>query len=282
MKFTSILMQAYPLCESKGRNWRVIISISLFVAIFMLVFQPFGLASLPDNFKVPVLGGYGLVSLLILILNLIVIESLFNEERWKVYKELIWTMWIILSIGLANYLYTISIFDVSIPPLRFLLQLELSTFAIGIFPVSILVILRYQRLNKTNTQSAAMLEEAISGRQDNYPPYPESDFVLKSENKKEQLNINPDSLNYIESKGNYVYIVYNEGGEIKRQMQRNTLNNVLNQLSAYKFIVKCHRSFIVNKNIICMVSGNAQGLKLELTNLDIIIPVSRSYIDAFR
>lgn len=283
MKKGHILVQPYPTCESKARNWRVIISISLFVALFMLVFQPFGLASLPEKYKVPVLVGYGLVSFCVLFLNLMVIERLFNEEKWKVYKELLWTMWIIFSIGVANFFYTTSMFQVNISPLRFLLQLELSTFAIGVFPVTILVVLRFQRLNKSNTRSANELCSALARQKEpDSSTYKGERVTLKSENGRESLSIDPLSLKYIESKGNYIYVVYSENNELRKQMLRNTLVTVVDQLSDYTYMVRCHRSYIVNKGEINKVNGNAQGLKLELQGLERKIPVSRSYINTFR
>ncbi len=279
----SILKQSYPICESRNRNWRVSILISLFVAVFMIVFQPFGLASIPDKYKLPVLGGYGLVSFLMLVINLQLIERIFKEERWKVYKELLWIMWIVASIGLANFIYTISVFNVSIAPLKFLVKLELSTFAIGIFPVSILVILRYQRLNRINSASASKINAGLTTTEiANKSNNNSTRCTIESQNIKESIDLIPESLRYIESKGNYVYIVYLEESELKKHIQRNTLSSVIKQLSAYSYLLQCHRSFLVNQNIIEKVSGNAQGLKLTLKGTEELVPVSRPFIGKFR
>lgn len=282
MKVLSILRQAYPVRESINRNWRVAILISLFVAVFMIIFQPFGLASISDKYKVAVLSGYGLVSFLVLVINLLLIERLFNEKLWKVYKELLWILWIVASIGLANYIYTISIFSIGVAPLKFFLRLELSTFAIGIFPVSIIVILRFQKLNRINSSMASKINKGIVSKTDNGLYKFKTTYTIKSTNPKENINLAPESILYIESKGNYVYIALLDDSGLKRHIQRNTLNSVIDQLSGFPDLIKCHRSFIINRNTIEQVSGNAQGLKLRLKGTEDNIPVSRPFIAKFR
>jgi DNA-binding LytR/AlgR family response regulator len=45
---------------------------------------------------------------------------------------------------------------------------------------------------------------------------------------------------------------------------------------------RCHRTYIVNTSKIADVSGNAQGLKLEIEKTEFKIPVSRSQIPEFK
>jgi DNA-binding LytR/AlgR family response regulator len=47
-------------------------------------------------------------------------------------------------------------------------------------------------------------------------------------------------------------------------------------------IKRCHRSYIINESKIVSVRGNAQGLKLSLSNVEEEVPVSRSYLYLFR
>ncbi|NTV41579.1 MAG: LytTR family transcriptional regulator, partial [Candidatus Moranbacteria bacterium] len=48
-------------------------------------------------------------------------------------------------------------------------------------------------------------------------------------------------------------------------------------LTEHKFIVKCHRSYIVNINYIDRFEGNVQGYKLYLDKIDFPIPVSKNF-----
>lgn len=70
-------------------------------------------------------------------------------------------------------------------------------------------------------------------------------------------------------------------GQFKKITERATIKNIEEATSGSP-VVKSHRSFLVNVNDIINISGNAQGLLLELSDCDRSIPVSRSYVDLFR
>ena len=66
--------------------------------------------------------------------------------------------------------------------------------------------------------------------------------------------------------------------KLKKVTHRVTLLSFEIQLKEVFSLVRCHRSYMVNLNKVKNISGNAQGLKLELINHSEIIPVSRKYI----
>lgn len=89
-------------------------------------------------------------------------------------------------------------------------------------------------------------------------------------------------IKYIEALQNYIKIGYlNDQNELKIQTERLTLKEVIGKTEGSP-ITKCHRSFLVNKEAIISISGNAQGLLLSLTDCDKTIPVSRSFVPQFR
>ena len=105
--------------------------------------------------------------------------------------------------------------------------------------------------------------------------------VVKPENEREQCQFKDDSLLFISSEGNYVNIVV-KNKKIERILIRNSLTNIEKQLRNYPLFCRCHRAYIVNLNKIKSATGNAQGLKLTLKDLDDSIPVARSYSKEFR
>ncbi len=248
----------------------------------MIIFQPFGLVNIPARYKIPVFAGYGLISFLVLVINLLVVRKKFNAENWKVFKELFWNLWIIFSIGFANFLFTTSLFEFHTSVIKSFINLELYTLAIGVFPVLIITLLRYQYLNTTNTLTAKKIGSSLPWLPE-LPASKTSGFVvtIKSESGKDNLEIDPHSLAYIESKGNYVYIIFSDEDSIQKKMVRATLSSVLSYFSDFSLIVQCHRSYIVNRNMVLQVNGNAQGLKLNLKNVNREIPVSRPFIKIF-
>lgn len=61
-----------------------------------------------------------------------------------------------------------------------------------------------------------------------------------------------------------------------------TLKEFEEQLKAFSFVFKVHRSYIVNLQAIESISGNAQGYVLCIKHFsEGSIPVSRSTIEAF-
>ena len=89
-------------------------------------------------------------------------------------------------------------------------------------------------------------------------------------------------IRYIEALQNYAKIGYiNTEGQLKEQVERSTLKGIIQQI-ADTSIVKCHRSFLVNRDHITQVTGNAQGLQLTLADCKKSVPVSRAFVSVFR
>lgn len=75
MNILLYLKQPFPKAENK---WKNIVLISLFVSLFLLVFQPFGIGQIENcSNKYLFIGGFGFVTFTILVLDLIIIERLF-------------------------------------------------------------------------------------------------------------------------------------------------------------------------------------------------------------
>ena len=62
-------------------KWKLILPISLFIALFMLIFKPFGLSELEIEFRWLILAGYGAVTFIILILDLLILPLIFPGYR---------------------------------------------------------------------------------------------------------------------------------------------------------------------------------------------------------
>jgi DNA-binding LytR/AlgR family response regulator len=77
---------------------------------------------------------------------------------------------------------------------------------------------------------------------------------------------------------NYVSVCFQKDGISQKELLRNTIKNLETQIQS-SVLIRCHRSFMVNSDLIEKVEGNAQGLRLNLKNLeDFEVPVSRKYI----
>lgn len=135
----ALLRQPYP-CEIS--NWRDSIKlaflIGFFVATFLLVFQPFGLHRIPDEYKLVIISGYSLVTFCcMLAFRWIVINLIFQTEddpAWTTGKEILQNLGVLLLISLGNFLYTIWIGGINWSWSALLMSIGV-TFAVGVFPV---------------------------------------------------------------------------------------------------------------------------------------------------
>ena len=279
MTLKNYFSQPFPKLKSR---WKLIISISLFVAIFLIIFQPFGIHSIQN--KILVLSGYGLVTFIVLFINLIIVEHIFpktfNEKNWTIGKEFLWLLWIIFCIGLGNALYTNYLFDYFRFNLMFFIQFQLFTLTIGLIPTSILIITKQKYLLQKNIKSAQELNKNLKKGQSGISQ--NSLIRIYADNEKDYIEFNPNDFYFIESSGNYIEIHFLKDGKFIRKIFRSTLKRALEFFKSTPEIIQCHRAFIVNSSIIINAKGNSQGLILNLKNCDDEIPVSRNYVDMVR
>ncbi|MDA3953185.1 MAG: LytTR family DNA-binding domain-containing protein [Bacteroidales bacterium] len=283
MNFIKYIQQPFPKLESR---WKVVIFISLFVALFLIIFQPFGIALIENGIaKILILSGYGLVTFLVLFVNLIIIENIFpktfNEKKWTIGKEFSWLIWILFSIGLGNACFTIYLnvgyFQYS---LKFFVIFQLFTIVIGIIPTSILIITKQKYLLRKNLISANDFNENL----DLNKSETSTNQIIRfyADNKKDFIEFNINDFYFIESSGNYVEIYLLNEDKIIRKTYRSALKRALDFFNNTTEIVQCHRAFIVNTNKIISAKGNSQGLRLNLENCDQEVPVSRGFVDSVR
>jgi len=279
MTLKNYLNQPFPKLTSR---WKLMITISLFVAIFLIIFQPFGLYLIQN--KILVLSGYGLVTFLVLFINLIIVEHIFpkkfSEKNWTIGKEFLWLLWIIFCIGLGNALYTNYLFDYYRPNLMFFVQFQLITLTVGLIPISILIITKQKYLLQRNIKSAQQINNNLEKGQSGIPS--NSLVRIYSDNEKDYVEFNPNNFYFIESSGNYIEIYITENNQLTRKTLRCTLKRAMFFLKDIAEIIRCHRAYIVNTAKITSAKGNSQGLKLHLDHCEIEVPVSRNYVDCIR
>ena len=265
--------QPYPLSENK---WKPLLSISLFVAVFMLIFQPFGLVNLQHTYKTLLLAGYGGVCLLILMINLIIattfLKKWFSPTSWTMIKEILWLSWTLFIIGIGNYFYSAILF--SFWSWHGFIVFQVYTLAVGIIPIVVLTILRQNYSLSQNLRSAQEFNTNLNHKEDLFE---NQKLCLVAENNKDKFEIELSELLYIESSGNYIEIFFEANHQLKNTILRSTLKRTELQLEKHPTIVKCHRAFLVNIHKIIQVKGNSQGLKLILKHPETEIPVSRNF-----
>lgn len=276
----NFLLKPYP---HQHNRWVILVLIPLFVSLFMVTFQPFGLQMFSHENKNLLLIGYGLVTFVLLGFNMyllrILLPGLFNESRWLVLSEALYQMWIVLSIAAGNYIYSSLFSIVQWNGLYGFLVFIGFTFAVAIVPILGVIIISHNYLLRKNLAGAGEIATLISERKDSTGK--EDNITLSSENKNHSIETTAFQLVCIESEGNYVNTWCIEDGKIIHHVLRNTIKNIENDLQDAEGLFRCHRAYILNLRYVEQVEGNSQGYQIQQKYINKQIPVSRNYTKAF-
>jgi hypothetical protein len=274
------LMQPYPFGYNVGRKLRVCAGIGLFVALFLGVFKPFGihLLSPAQQWQHPLL--FGLVTFVASASLQVglprVMPRLFDEARWKSWKELLFVLVILLFTAAGNYWLMQALYGQQYGERSFWGVLII-TAQVGIFPLAFIITMKQALLYRRFSAEAAQVNNRLD------PPEPQAvlpqsppTIVLQGEGQNERLELSADALLFITSSDNYVQVVWETATGMRSQLVRCPLKSMEAQLASDPRFFRCHRMCLVNLGRVAAVSGNAQGLRLHLQGTDTTIPVSRS------
>ncbi|MBL7846727.1 MAG: LytTR family transcriptional regulator [Cyclobacteriaceae bacterium] len=277
MRVKELLSQDYPLFtfrESIDRD----IFFGVFLTLFLLVFTPFGL----DDFaydRYYIILGYGLVTFLSIVVNdtagYTLFPGIFSERRWKVYHQILWGLWHLFCMGVANLTYgvTVGAFPLN---LSSFFKIELYVLLSAVIPIVVFVLLRQNYLLRKNVKVAENLNQQIHQNAVSGTAAKEDLLTLVAENNRDQLKVNAEAILFIASQDNYAEVVTFEGGKLSKQLIRSTLSRIESSLQERPNFFRCHRAFIVNMNKVISVAGNSQGCQLVLSHPVDPIPVSRA------
>ena len=276
---STLLNSPFPSPQGDWHHFITALLTGIFVGVFLLVFQPFGMAEADHWNPIRVLG-FGFVTFICLLIIYFVIPKLFprfyNEANYTVGKDFITSAITVIVIGIGNSIY-LSFWEYI--GLSGAFGMIWNTFLVGIFPLTFIGLLQYNKLQRQHHKASEEINIAANRQLNSAQPLLKkvpAKVNIKTENEKIELDV--DQLYFIESVGNYANVVHKSSeGKITRNLYRTTLKSIEagNQLDGF---IRCHRSYIINLNQVKEVNGNAQGLRLSLKDFDEVVPVSRKYV----
>lgn len=273
------LNKFYPFNDNLKLNLQSISGVSLGLFLFLLFLQPLDPPVTDFNKKLLLIAGYGVISLILLSLLRIFIPSLlpklFLPEKWTQKKEIALHVIFLILNSVAFTFYTAYVANIEIT-----FSLTVNIVLISLFPTLFLVIIYEYHTLKLRLQNLLNQDSDFS------PPEAEkgSDDLIEfeSENQGEYFTLFPVQIIVVRAASNYVEIIYKDKDKVARQLIRNTMKKTEKQLSNIPFLLRCHRSCIVNSNYIQKVLKSQEGLKLKLYDYPREIKVSRQYVLSVR
>ena len=270
LSFIRILKYPFP----KTKTFKDIFLQSVFIALavyfFLVLFQPFGTYTFKHSLKYLILIPYSIIAFTIFSLTKYLINKL-NFVKWNINNEIISTISILCLCSVLNYFYSIRIINYTNFRLYNLIFMFFCTFSIGI-PICLIYFFATFAISIKN-KNHLISENSTTNTEG-----------LVENNKLFQINdlqIDDITQNFIfaKSEGNYSYIFYYHHLKVEKKLIRITFSNLEKKILSEN-IIRCHRSYIINKNYIVSKKGNAQGYKLSIKDISEQIPVSRKYLNA--
>ena len=268
--------------QGERREFFIALFAGIFVGGFLALFKPFGLSE-ENNWNLIKVIGFGVVTFFCLLFLYFVLPKLFpkfySESKYTIGKDLFSSCLAILVIGIANTLYAGIWHEFTFSNH---LAMVWNTFLVGIFPITFITMLQYNKLIREHGQDSKEINAAKEKQtlaQNLTSSAPPTEVQIQTENDKIILPV--DQLYFIESVGNYANVVQKTNEKISRNLYRTTLKSI-QEANKLKGLIRCHRSYIINLDQVKEVNGNAQGLRLTLKGCDEIVPVSRKYVPAVK
>ena len=273
-----ILSKEYPAPRPVLKSLIIAVLSGLFIVLFLLYFQPFNLHLNTDGNKVFHMSFFGCITTFVLLVFLFVfpllLPNLFSDKNWKLGYQMILNMLIIIAIAVFNSIY--SNYMNSIPFGWDSYWLILSrTFVLGALPIAFITFVDYYQKVKYSLDLATNI---LKNKKEILKDSKEITHQISTDLKNETFSFSENDFNYAIADTNYTDIYILDENTLKKVTYRVTLSSFETQLKESSSLKRCHRSHLVNLKKVKDISGNAQGLKLELINQSEMVPVSRKDI----
>jgi hypothetical protein len=277
MKALKVLQESFPYyLHDDRKNTLLSLGIALCVLVVMLVFHP------THIYHLDLVGLITGVIFVVLYICIIWFPRFFPEAfdplNWTIGKYILFTIWQCFVIGIfASLLIYVFNYKPSASLLQVLATFYVSTLIYGSFSIILATFVIREYMLKQELQRAIHANQELeqirsirSAPENVHPPT----AVIRSETS-ETAELHLSDLLYIEAEDNYATLHWRNERGLEKKMLRVNLKSIETQLNN-AYIIRCHRSFIVNVNAITHVRGNTNGYKLNLRHTDFTIPVSRS------
>jgi hypothetical protein len=241
--------------------------------------QPF--ESNPAELKMSFLGVSFIHSLapVLLLIPLSLLLPKFRTENWSVKNELVFIVFILLLIGITQFLIRDIVYNNPGNWSWHYLYEEIVNTLMGGSLIAFIVLstnLNLQFLKNQEKASAfnLKLKEKPASTQ-------HSEIRITTELKSETFTLTIQDFIFAKAEGNYVEIWTLNNLPAKPVLKRMKLKDLENILQHFPNIIRTHRSYILNTDFIEIVNGNAQGYKINLKDCKELVPVSRNYLSTF-
>lgn len=282
-EYTSIVFKKIPRYLLEKRNLIImVLFVSIFAVIFINVYKPFGSAQWVQRGMTPT--QYLLWSTVLVCIGMTVVAIsrmiMYSYSRSPEHNVtyLKYALWVFVELLLLSGAFTTLALIVSnhlnltnSDPLEIYRNAMQNTiFIIGI-PYFICIL--YFSYQERSAKLKELMSENIGFKSSNLISIRDYRGIL-------QLSVAKENLLYIESADNYICVWYKKNEILKKQLLHITMKEISEQLADTN-IVRCHRSYMINLDLVKVMRREKSNLFLELEEPGVReIPISKTYGEA--
>jgi hypothetical protein len=247
----------FKFTSGKYEKIRISILVTVILVFILLFLKPFDMVSYIPHEKWYLYFGYGGSLFLAHLLTIFIENKIYlkQHKRWYIKNEIFIKFFYFLIGSILIYLYHfLFVKTFQRPWTSFPVFVYLYTLPFFLIFLPLMVFYRNLKGKFYNEK-----DEKVN---------------FTGTNKSENYMLARADILYVRSENNYVFVYYFDDELIKKIMLRNTLSNIRKQVP---FLIKSHRSYLVNPEMITSLKGNSQNANLKLRSYDKVIPVSKTY-----
>lgn len=179
-----------------------------------------------------------------------------------------------MLVNIINWIYTRIAGADFLPPYGFL-HFTFITFSVGVFPVVFLTLVIDKLLLEIKTRNIIMMQviRPAAKEQD----YSLLDLPIMNSTGATNLRFSGNEFICARSNENYTLIHYIQHNSVRKELVRIPIAKFYDQIKDGAYIVRCHRSAVVNMKYIKHISGKSRSIELQLEHVDERVPVSRDF-----
>lgn len=281
------LAQPFPYLNTPSHKWIYILSSALFVFVFLLLFQPYGISeevSSPLNSNPKIFVFFFSISLstfLGLSLSQWILWPLFFKRGMTNRDCIFWLLLEAFLITVFMFLFSLLIPDLGDDvenELNLLFQLRnyFRCLVILLFPFFGSVV--FFLVEKMNFEIKELSGQIAHYVQHFTPEQKAAKIYWMDENGQPDFSTELHLVLFLESSNQYVLIHYLDNDRVKKHIIRNRMKALLEQCENLP-IQRCHRSFAINLLHVTHLfrKGEKEFLALDTTPI-MDIPISKSHL----
>lgn len=270
------LKESYPIEVQLKNDLKNILIITFLPPAILFLFQPFGVFI---NFDFQNLNswlavcGFGILSGSLTFVFWVLLPSTFKSyfEDFNILQAIFFLFLFLIALSSAIFLY-IKFLEGSVRLLWDDYFIVLSRFiVVGLFTSIIIVLFNQTQRLRSNLRLSDEMNSRLKKEKT-------TEKIIETEKDKEVIKLSEETFLFAQSADNYCTVHFLHNGEPQKKLYRLSLKSLETQASQMEKVVRCHRSYVINIQMIVHTEGNSRGLELTLKYLDHSIPVSRRYI----